>query len=72
MEINFFVEMEIFYFECFLDIGKVNMDRFAPDYYCEETSKGISDARKFVEDMLARNFKLAKPILTPRVRCEFY
>ncbi|KAG2388603.1 hypothetical protein C9374_000042 [Naegleria lovaniensis] len=47
-------------------IGKVNMDRFAPEYYCEETSKGIKDARKFVVDMMSKNFKLAKPILTPR------
>ena len=48
-----------------IDVGKVSMDRFAPEYYCEETHQGIDDVRKFMEQM--KHFNMVKPILTPRV-----
>lgn len=46
-------------------IGKVNMDRNAPDFLCEETNSSIEDTIEFVE---YTEFKspMVKPIITPR------
>ncbi len=45
-------------------VGKVNMDRNAPEALCEGIS-GISETRRFLDTTLA-NFQNTKPILTPR------
>lgn len=47
-------------------VGKVNMDRNAPDYYIETTASSIADTKDFVELMLARESKLVTPVITPR------
>lgn len=45
-------------------VGKVNMDRNAPDYYMEETEESIRETEKFIEDSL--KYKRTQAILTPR------
>jgi guanine deaminase len=51
-------------------VGKVNMDRNSPDFYCETTSESLSETKRFVETMLAKpDAALAPrpmPVITPR------
>lgn len=45
-------------------VGKLNMNRNAPDYYCEKSvEQGMKDTRAWIEKC---NFKNVKPIITPR------
>lgn len=47
-------------------VGKVNMDRNAPEYYVEDsTEKSVRDTIRFIEEA-QKNFKNTKPIITPR------
>ncbi len=46
-------------------VGKVNMDRNAPDILCEKTEDSIASTVRFLEYCEA-HFKKVKPILTPR------
>ena len=46
-------------------VGKVNMDRNAPDYYREETEESVAETRKWLEET-ANKWKRTKPIITPR------
>lgn len=48
-------------------VGKVNMDRNAPDYLCEK-SAAVSEAEtlKWLEEVKERNYRNTAPILTPR------
>lgn len=45
-------------------VGKVNMDRNAPEYLCETTEESISETKRFVEE--CRRYTRIKPIITPR------
>ena len=46
-------------------VGKVNMDRNAPDDLCEDSAKkSLEDTRKWLDD--CAKFQYTKPILTPR------
>lgn len=46
-------------------VGKVNMDRNAPDYLCEvSANKSLEETEKFIE--LSKKFQNTKPIITPR------
>lgn len=47
-------------------IGKVNMDRNSPKYYCETTEESISETLRFIERMKSVNYELIYPIITPR------
>jgi guanine deaminase len=48
-------------------VGKVCMDRNAPDYYCEESAAASAQAtRDFVQQVQALDTKLVVPIITPR------
>lgn len=44
-------------------VGKVNMDRHAPEYLCEKNSK--EDTRQWLSDTVGR-WEHTKPIITPR------
>lgn len=46
-------------------VGKVNMDRNAPDYYIEDTAASIAETRRFIAET-RRRFRNTKPIITPR------
>ncbi|MDK2807454.1 MAG: guanine deaminase [Clostridiales bacterium] len=47
-------------------VGKVNMDRNAPDYLCEASAKESANATlEWIETVLSR-FRYTRPILTPR------
>lgn len=47
-------------------VGKVNMDRNAPDYLCEESAeKSALDTRLWLKEVNGR-YKNVRPILTPR------
>lgn len=47
-------------------VGKVNMNRNSPEYYCEDNTKiSISETKRFLKESKAR-FSNVKPILTPR------
>lgn len=46
-------------------IGKVNMDREAPELLTEETHDSLEETRSFIETMLSGNSNM-KPIITPR------
>ena len=46
------------------EVGKVNMDRNAPDYYIEDTQESLRETKKFLED--AALFERTSAILTPR------
>lgn len=46
-------------------VGKVNMDRNAPDFYIESTEESIQETKKFLENTLNK-YDLVHPILTPR------
>ena len=48
-------------------VGKVNMDRDAPEDLVEEsTEAAAADTRQFIEESLSRNYRRTKPIITPR------
>ena len=47
-------------------IGKVCMDRNAPDYYIETTENSINDTKLIIEYINSLNTTLIKPIITPR------
>lgn len=47
-------------------VGKVNMDRNSPDYYCEaDASESAAETIKWIEQSSAR-FEHVRPIITPR------
>ena len=47
-------------------IGKVNMDRNAPDFLCEESAKkSLEDTKVWLEDT-KNKYQRTKPVLTPR------
>ena len=47
-------------------VGKVNMDRNAPEYYIEDsTEESVKHTIRFIEEA-RKNFKNTKPIITPR------
>ena len=45
-------------------VGKVNMDRSSPEYYCESTDESIYETEKFISCF--DGTAAVKPILTPR------
>ena len=45
-------------------VGKVNMDRNCPAELCENTEESLRATEEFIER--AKNFKLVKPMITPR------
>ncbi len=45
-------------------VGKVNMDRNAPDYLTEDTDESFNETVRFIEEM--KRLKNIKPIITPR------
>jgi len=45
-------------------VGKVNMDRNAPEYYIEKTENSLRETERFIRE--TRNYKRTKAILTPR------
>lgn len=47
-------------------VGKVNMDRNAPDSYRESTEESISETLMWLEECRKRGFLLSRPIITPR------
>lgn len=47
-------------------IGKVNMDRNAPDYLREETNESSEETLKWIEEAIGKNYSNTYPILTPR------
>lgn len=47
-------------------VGKVNMDRNAPDYLREETDESAEETVEWIKDVLHRKYKNTLPILTPR------
>ena len=48
-------------------VGKVNMDREAPEGLVEESAEAAAeDTRQFIEESLARGYRRTKPIITPR------
>ena len=47
-------------------VGKVNMDRNAPDYLVEETKKSTEETLKWIEETIQKNYSRTYPILTPR------
>ena len=47
-------------------VGKVNMDRNAPDYLREETQESAAETLEWIKDVLHRKYENTRPILTPR------
>ena len=47
-------------------IGKVNMDREAPDFYVESTEESLTETERFIEEILSMKSPLITPIITPR------
>ena len=48
-------------------VGKVNMDRNSPDFLCEESAEASAEETiKWIEDVLAKDYKHTRPIVTPR------
>jgi guanine deaminase len=47
-------------------IGKVNMDRMAPDFYVETTENSLADTEKFIIELNDKKYNLVSPIITPR------
>lgn len=45
-------------------VGKLQMDRNAPDYYVEETDEGVKETERFILE--SKRFKKNHPIITPR------
>lgn len=46
-------------------VGKVNMDRNAPDYYINNTADDLADTKEWLENTVDA-YELVKPIITPR------
>lgn len=46
-------------------VGKVNMDRNAPDYIIEKTEQSLKDTEEILKEYLNK-YELVKPIITPR------
>lgn len=46
-------------------VGKVNMDRNAPDFISETTEESLRDTEEILEEYLNK-YELVKPIITPR------
>ncbi|WP_062353045.1 amidohydrolase family protein [Bacillus kwashiorkori] len=46
-------------------VGKVNMDREAPEYYIENTDQSIIETERFIHNTIWK-YPLVKPIITPR------
>jgi guanine deaminase len=46
-------------------VGKVNMDRNAPNPLCEDTNTSLGETRRWIEESLKR-FTHVKPMITPR------
>ncbi|MGL4392129.1 MAG: amidohydrolase family protein [Fusobacteriaceae bacterium] len=46
-------------------VGKVNMDRNSPGFYCETTQESLDETKKFVLNTKDK-YKRVKPIITPR------
>lgn len=47
-------------------VGKLNMDRNSPDYYCEQSvQQSIDDTQRWIEDCKGR-YENTAPIITPR------
>ena len=46
-------------------IGKVNMDRLAPDYLLEDTVDSLTQTKRLIEDY-GKKYDRIKPIITPR------
>ncbi|MDO4203685.1 MAG: amidohydrolase family protein [Selenomonadaceae bacterium] len=46
-------------------VGKVNMDRNAPDYLTETTESSVSETRRWLSESLGK-YQRTKPIITPR------
>ena len=47
-------------------VGKVNMDRNAPDFLCEETQESADETVEWIKDVLHKKYRNTLPILTPR------
>eukprot|EP00455_Lapot_gusevi_P008336 TRINITY_DN1361_c0_g1_i6.p1 TRINITY_DN1361_c0_g1~~TRINITY_DN1361_c0_g1_i6.p1 ORF type:complete len:353 (-),score=104.65 TRINITY_DN1361_c0_g1_i6:203-1261(-) len=47
-------------------IGKVCMDRNAPDSYVETSEQSLSETHRFLSEMKQQHFSLVSPIITPR------
>lgn len=47
-------------------VGKVNMDRNAPDYLIEETAFSVDETQAWLDAVLKRSYQKTLPILTPR------
>jgi guanine deaminase len=47
-------------------VGKVNMDRNSPEYLVETTEESLSETCNWIDEVLKRNYKNTKCILTPR------
>ena len=47
-------------------VGKVNMDRNAPDYLREETQESAAETLEWIKDVLHRKYENKSPILTLR------
>ena len=46
-------------------VGKVNMDRNAPDYLTETTAESLAETNRWLKDSIGK-YKRTKPIITPR------
>ena len=47
-------------------VGKVNMDRNAPDYYVEDTEDSLAETYAFLDAVCESGYENTQPILTPR------
>ena len=47
-------------------VGKVNMDRNAPDFYIETTQESLDSTQDFVDYVLGLGDPLVQPVITPR------
>lgn len=47
-------------------VGKVNMDRNAPEYYVETTEASLAGTREFIDYVLGLKDPLVTPVITPR------
>src|SRR5699024_3386904 len=47
-------------------VGKVNMDRNAPEYLREETEESAEETLEWIRDVEHRKYANTRPILTPR------
>lgn len=47
-------------------VGKVNMDRNAPDYLTETTESSLRETRRWLSEVAEKKYKRTRPIITPR------